>query len=345
MLLERYRLTIDPPTTYARFAVVEEQCTGCGRCVDACPMQLLTVVDKKVRSNDRYPVFKCITCQNCKASCSKDAITIAGDYRVHQGFWKNDHLFPGSKTLPEPPASARGRAYDDYRDQLTETERVILTRRSIRLYRKKPVERDKLARILEAGRFAPSAGNNQPWKFVVIRNREVIDELNAKCKQSLGKGAYLFMPHAYLDKRTPGPTDARYTWWQKLLIPLLVRFRTGDVEPRARGGINTATSDPAYHIFFDAPVVILLLADRRGIGSVQLDTGICGQNMVLAAHALGLGTCWVSLVRAVNYYPEFLRRLGIEDPFQVITSITVGYPSGHIDGIVAREPARVVWVD
>jgi len=157
---------------------------------------------------------------------------------VHRGFWKNDHLFPATKTPPQPPEKARHNGFDQFRDQLTETERIILTRRSIRLYRKKPVEADKLARIIEAGRFAPSAGNNQPWRFVVVRNRQVIDEINDRCKKALRKGSRLLIPHAYLDKRTPGPADARYTWWQKVVIPLLVRFRTGDVEPRARGGIT-----------------------------------------------------------------------------------------------------------
>jgi nitroreductase len=78
---------------------------------------------------------------------------------------------------------------------------------------------------------------------------------------------------------------------------------------------------------------------------VQLDTGICGENMVLAAHAMGLGTCWVSLVRGINYAPDYLKTLGVEAPFEVITSITVGYPAGRIDGVVAREPARVKWID
>jgi nitroreductase/NAD-dependent dihydropyrimidine dehydrogenase PreA subunit len=345
MLLEKHRLTIDPPTRYARLRLDEQRCNACGRCVETCPMQLLEMEGDKVRSNRRYAEFKCITCQNCVASCAMDAITIEGDYRVERGYWKNDHLFASTKTLPEPPEAAKGLRFEQYRDQLTETERIMLTRRSVRLYKKKAVEPDKLRRILEAGRFAPSAGNNQPWKFVVIRNAQVIDEMNDLCKRALGKSSYLLMPHAYLEKRCPGPQHARYTWWQKLLIPLLSHLRTGDVEPRARGGINTATSDPDYHVFFHAPVLILLLADSRGIGSVELDTGICGQNLVLAAHALGLGTCWVSLVRGINYYPDYLQRLGVEEPFRVITSIAVGYPAGRIDGIVAREPARVHWVD
>lgn len=345
MLLEHRRLTLDPPTTYARPVLDEARCNACGRCVQTCPMQLFEVDGDRVRSNRRYAEFRCITCQNCVVSCARDAIRIEGDYRVSRGFWKNDHVWPSTKTPPVPPEGARGPEYDQYRDQLTETERVMLTRRSVRIYKEKPVEPGKLARILEAGRFAPSAGNNQPWKFVVIRNAGVIDEIDDRCRKSLRKGSYLLMPHAYLDKRCPGPASAPYTWWQKIVIPLLSYVRTGDVEPRARGGINTATSDPGYHIFFHAPVLILLLADRRGIGSVELDTGICGQNMVIAAHAMGLGTCWVSLIRGLNMDPAYLRRLGVDDPFEVITSITVGYPAGRIDGIVQREPARVHWVD
>ena len=345
MLLEHRRLTIDPPATYARLVLDGQRCNACGRCVETCPMQLLELDGDKVRSNRRYAEFRCITCQNCVAACSKDAITIEGDYRVGRGFWKNDHVWPSTKTPPVPPEGARGPGYEQYRDQLTETERLMLTRRSIRLYKDKPVEDDKLRRMIEAGRFAPSAGNNQPWKFVVVRNAQVIDDINDRCKRSLRKGSYLLMPHAYLDKKCPGPQRASYTWWQKLVIPLLSYFRTGDVEPRARGGINTATSDPAYHVFFNAPVLVLLLADRRGIGSVELDTGICGQNMVIAAHAMGLGTCWVSLIRGLNFYPDFLRQIGVEEPFEVITSIAVGYPAGRIDSIVQREPARVHWVD
>jgi nitroreductase len=308
-------------------------------------MQIIMREDKKVRSNERYDVFKCLTCQNCVAVCPREAITIEGDYRVSKGFWKNAHLFSGPKTLPKPFSNADRRALRHIDKHLTETERVILKRRSVRLYKKLPVERDKIERIIEAGRFAPSAGNNQPWKFIVIQRKEVIDEINEQCKRALRKAAYLFMPHDWLDKKVPGTKAAPYTRWQQFVIPLLVALKPGDVEPRVRGGVNTVTSDPAYHIFFNAPALIILTADRRGIGSIDLDTGICGQNMVLAAHAMGLGTCWVSLIRGLTLYPKYMRELGITDPFTVITSITVGYPRGTIDRIVAREPARVEWIE
>ncbi len=345
MFLEKYRLMSNPPARFARFVVDGEKCTGCGRCVEACPMQILGLIGDLPGPNERYDFFRCITCQNCRASCPQDAIVIEGDYRIDRGFWKNSHLFEGGKTPPRPFEDRDRTPFEEYENELTETERVILKRRSVRLYKKKPVEREKLIRIIEAGRFAPSAGNNQPWKFIVITDKEVIDDINRKCKKSLRLMPWLTMPGEWLDKKTPGDKNARLRWWQRILLPVLCRFKTGDVEPRVRGGINTVSSDPEYHTFFDAPVLIILLADKRGIGSVHLDTGICGQNMVLAAHAMGLGTCYVSLIRGLTVYPDTLRKLGVTDPFTIITSIAVGYPKGRVDKVVDRERARVKWIE
>jgi len=54
---------------------------------------------------------------------------------------------------------------------------IIRKRRSIRLYEKKPVEKEKLNRILEAGRLAPSADNKQPWRFIVVTDDKVKEKL------------------------------------------------------------------------------------------------------------------------------------------------------------------------
>jgi nitroreductase len=56
---------------------------------------------------------------------------------------------------------------------------TIRKRRSIRLYKKKPVEKEKLNRILEAGRLAPSAGNKQPWRFIVVTDKKAKEKLRA----------------------------------------------------------------------------------------------------------------------------------------------------------------------
>ncbi|MDI6742521.1 MAG: nitroreductase family protein, partial [Smithella sp.] len=56
-------------------------------------------------------------------------------------------------------------------------EKVILERRSIRAFKKEPLPDSMIKRILEAGRYAPSAGNMQPWKFIVVNSPEILAEM------------------------------------------------------------------------------------------------------------------------------------------------------------------------
>ena len=334
-----------PPTKFARFILDKEKCNRCGRCIQSCPIQLIMLDNDIVRPNERYDQFRCITCQNCAAVCPEKAITIEGDYRVTNGFWKNDHLFEEGKSLPVPLSDMMDRDFSEYEDQLTETEKVIFKRRSVRLYKKKQVPEELVKRVIEAGRFAPSAGNNQPWKFIVIQNRETIDEIDRKCKQFCKKVMYAIMPHPWMEKKIPGDKNAKLKLWQKAFIRAFVRFRgPGQVDQRARGGINAIVADPDYHTFFHAPTLILLLADKRGVGSIELDTGIAGQNIVLAAHSLGLGTCYVALIDGLQRSPKYMKELGISSPFELVTSLTLGYPRGKVDNIVKREKARIHWI-
>ena len=69
----------------------------------------------------------------------------------------------------------------------TEVEKVLFRRRSVRLYRKEQVPEFMIKRILEAGRFAPSAGNCQPWKFVVVRDPELIRGMEEFCVEECKK--------------------------------------------------------------------------------------------------------------------------------------------------------------
>ncbi len=82
MLFEKYRLLTTPPAHFAQLQVDADKCNGCGRCADACPVQLLEIKNKISKSNERYDAFRCLTCQNCLAVCPQDAIIIRGDYRV-----------------------------------------------------------------------------------------------------------------------------------------------------------------------------------------------------------------------------------------------------------------------
>ncbi|MCU0820929.1 MAG: nitroreductase family protein [Spirochaetes bacterium] len=347
MLREKTRYVAMPPAKFPRVIVNEEKCNGCGRCVKTCPIQLLMLNDnKKSCSNERYDEFRCIYCENCTAVCTKKAIKIEGVYRVTRGYWKNDDLYEDQQVPPQPFEESAGKSLEGYEKKITETERIIYKRRSTRLFQKKQVEPELLHRVIEAGRYAPSAGNNQPWKFIVIQNRDLIEELNQSVHKALKFATFLGLPRAWINKKIPGDKTAKLAVWQKIILHVLIRLvYKGDGDIRARGGVNAVTSDPKFDTTFGAQTLIILLADRRAIGGTELDIGMCGQNMVLAAHAMGLGACYIGLIpKALKFSPRIKKRLGITHPFEAITSLVVGYPLGKIDAYVNREKPRINWI-
>ena len=339
MLLESLRQAYLPETSWPSIVVDEENCDGCGRCVQTCPIQLLELVNSHPAPNGRYDAFRCIACENCAAVCPKGAITAKGVYRVYSGRFKNADIYPASEqTPPRPFGDATPERFEDYEEQLTETERVIYKRRSVRLFQKKQVPREIVERIIEAGRFAPSAGNCQPWKFTVVQNPELIEEVCKKTERILRLAAVVAFPrnHAQFEKK---PLTQR-------IITTLFSYRMpGNADQRGAGGAKAVFQDPNYNLFLHAPTVILISCDRRGLGIVDLDTALCAENMVLAAHSMGLGTCLIGLCNfPFQFYPGLRKKLGVEAPFRLNVGMALGYPKGTCDRVVKREPARATWL-
>jgi len=210
-------------------------------------------------------------------------------------------------------------------------ERVILERRSVRRYQDRQVPEKLVRRILEAGRFAPSAGNSQPWKFVVIRDREMIDDMERyvrlRCK----------LLRFFLDWRK-SPLG-RLAWFY---AQVAIRLRPNQLHPIPCGAASLL-AEGKFSLFHGAPTVILILMDKRGVSKPEIDVGICGQNMVLAAHSLGLGTCWIGFVELLKYGVKWRRKLGIQYPYDLVEGISLGYPVGDPDGMIARELHEIDW--
>ncbi len=210
-------------------------------------------------------------------------------------------------------------------------ERVILERRSVRKYKDKQVPEALVRRILEAGRFAPSAGNSQPWRFMVIQDKKMLDDME---RYALLRAKFFMF---WINWRY-SPLGKLAWLYSQVFIRLLrnelhpIPFVT--MELMARG---------KFPLFHGAPTVILIFQDKRGAGKPELDCGVCGQNMVLAAHSLGLGTCWVGLVDLLLYGNKWKRKLGISYPYKLVEGIALGYPIGNPDGMIERELQEVEW--
>ncbi|HPD07191.1 MAG TPA: nitroreductase family protein [Candidatus Bipolaricaulis sp.] len=162
---------------------------------------------------------------------------------------------------------------------MNEVLKAIHDRRSVRAFRSQPVEPEALEAILDAGRWAPSGRNTQPWRFVVV-------ESEAK-RAELGK-----------------------------LVPQRDMVRT-------------------------APVTIAVLLDRAAGYDELKDAqaiGACAQNILLAAHALGLGACWIG--RARDREVEAL--LGAREAEELMMLIPLGFPAEAPPGRERRPLSELV---
>ena len=217
-------------------------------------------------------------------------------------------------------------------------ERAFLTRRSIRKFKKAQVPTHLIRRMLEVGRFAPSQGNCQPYRFVVVREPGLLKDMEDFCVAQCVKMAAM--------------TD--YTAHEKGSLKRLV---TGTLTRLvAANDPNLAHPVPMqvlkliaagkFTVFHRAPTVILLLVDKHGVGIPDLDIGIVGTNIVMAAESQRLGTCWVGFSKLLNESPEWKERLGLSERFQVSEAICVGYAVGKPwQRVIERATHEIAWFE
>ena len=170
---------------------------------------------------------------------------------------------------------------------------AILTRRSTRNYKPDPVEQEKLEKVLEAGRQAPSGGNNQTSHFLVIRNREVLNRLAAMAEKAFaGMEA------------------------------------TEDTYPSLKHSISAAKKG-GYVFCYNAPLLIAA-ANRMDYGNNIADCACAIENMMVAANALDLGSCWINQLKWLNgdrEINEYLYSLGMKANERVYGALILGYPA------------------
>ena len=301
-------------------AADEEKCTKCGLCLENCPFRAWeTDEDGFPRQKEEY---ECFSCYNCMVACPTEAIAIVDVYHVDDGFYRTDPHPLGAK-MPLPPRDAEGNP-----DEWNAIERAVLERRSVRNFKDQPVPESLIWRVLEAGRFAPSAGNCQPWKFVVVTNKALINEMN--------QAVYNGMNAIY--------TAYKHDELVKSLVPMYeANPSPGTYDPRViLGGIGAIVRG-TLPTFLNAPVVILIAGDERAITGPEINVGICGQNMNLVANSLGIRACWVGFSVVINMVPPLKEKLGIKDPWRIVSAMVLGYPKFKQDGVVPREFRPIAW--
>lgn len=197
-----------------------------------------------------------------------------------------------------------------------EFEKVIRGRRSIRAYTAEPVARDVITEILDEARWAPSSRNTQAWSVWVVSGA-ALERFKTAFK-------------AALDREEPEASDLAGTatgdWPQACSARAVELMKTRAATLEAAGEVSGPTASLARMAdCFGAPVLLVFgfegcLSDAYA----SYDTASLVQNVCLAAHDKGLGTCQsTTLVR----YPDLLRELlPGADEHRMVVAVTLGYP-------------------
>jgi nitroreductase len=182
-------------------------------------------------------------------------------------------------------------------------EEAIYGRRSVREYAAQSVDEQTIRRLIDVAVRAPNAVNQQPWTFTVVRDQNLLDRISQSAK------AYML--------KTMGDS------------PNAAHFR-----PRL--------SDPNFQIFYHAPVLILISATAQGPWIVE-DCALAAENLMLAAFAAGLGTCWIGFAQGFLNSPEGKSALDIPSAHIPIAPIIVGHPKGMPETVPRKGP-EIRWV-
>ncbi len=189
---------------------------------------------------------------------------------------------------------------------MNEVITAIKMRRSVRSYDAKAVPRELLSAVIEAGNEAPSAMNSQPWRFVVVEDKDARRKL---------LGAAL-------------PQAKKITESVK------------DVDPERYASIKQRYAELPDPVYYSAPAIVFIIGNGRYAAH---SCPLACENMMLAAHALGLGSCWVGFGAMVTEDPEVRAILELQEGDSLYGPILLGYPKHESTRPPKKEP-KVKWV-
>ncbi|MCK5661693.1 MAG: nitroreductase [Methanosarcinales archaeon] len=184
---------------------------------------------------------------------------------------------------------------------------AIKDRRSIRQFEEDIVSANDIEFLIDCAIHAPSGLNTQPWSFLVINNKKVLHDLSERSK--------------------------------KALIPLIESME--EKPDKVIDFLNFLRS-PDTSIFYDAHLLIIVLANKN-VMTADYDCAMAAQNMMLAAHSVGLGSCWIGGAQPALMDEEYLKELGAPVGYKVVAPIIFGYPDGEAE-MPERNEADIRWV-
>lgn len=267
----------------------QTKCKKDGICVAECPATIIGM------EGDGFPEMVpggddiCIVCGHCVAVCPNGALS-------HKGLSLKD-CPPVNKELVISEA---------------QVVQFLRSRRSIRVYKDQPVEKEKIQRLIEIARYAPTGSNTQMVEWIVFGDRE-------KAKHLAGLTAEWIRSVV-----ESNPENPPYP------IERLKMFLAG-----WDAGVDT--------ILRGAPTVIIA-SSPEDVGNQMVDLTNMLNYLDLAAPTMGLGTCWAGLlVRALRNSAPLREAAGLPEKYPFYYPMMVGYPKFQYNRLPGRKQPKITW--
>jgi len=180
---------------------------------------------------------------------------------------------------------------------------LLKAKRSVRQYKPKKVPKDLMKKVFEAMRYASSADNRRAWKFSIVSDPSIIKTLSQESIKLVYQ--YIGFPSA----------EAALKYF------------------------NSIDMDPIFH---KAPAVIFLTTSKKG-SMPPTDAGIVLTYGQLAAHTLGLATCWIGMAHGLGMNKEMMKVIGLKG--QIHGVLTIGYPAVKYYNTPPRAPLDVIGLE
>lgn len=283
-------VNLNKGANYLMFKVNRNLCIACQQCIKDCPTADILLREGKAHIKNE----RCIKCGHCIAICPTNAVS-TDDYRMEQVIPYNEQSF---KIQPDTLLN------------------FIKFRRSIRRFKDKAVEDEKILQIIEAGRFTQTGTNSQDVSYIVLKDQ--LNEIRNLAYDTLKqKGEYI------LSNLSPETQH-------------LERYATLWTQMHAAYHKDSKNYD---RLFYNAPLAIIVAAHS------ELNGGLASSNMELMTDALGLGTYFNGFFQvAAQDNPKLLNLLQIPEGKKIISCLVIGYPNVVYKRTVPRKDAEIIWL-
>lgn len=287
----------------------QDKCNGCGICVKVCPADTISMVQEKAKITGSFS----LGCGHCESACPVGAIKVESldDESINFSTFdmNNKWSAPGKYDLPD-------------------LVRLMASRRSCRNYKDKEIDKQVLEDLVKIGCTSPSGSNEQVWKFTILPDRRSVTAFAkqvASFFQRLNKQSENLIIRKGLKLIGKPELDNYYMNYHDVVEDRLKRYKEQGVDG----------------LFHSAPAVIVV-STGPGLSTPKEDAILATQNILLAAHAMGLGTCLIGLAIAAMYndksLPGFIGLSKNENPHTVIA---IGYPDEKYHTVIRRKMPEI----